>query len=83
MLSEREENEAYLTRIEGKQYAVYFTDGGEVGLRLPAGDHSWSLRWLDIDASRWSRKQDLATKKTATLKTPEKGQWVALIELAP
>ena len=32
LLSDRAANEAYLSRVPGRQYALYFTDGGSVGL---------------------------------------------------
>lgn len=80
LLSGREEDEAYLSRVEGDQYAVYFTRGGEVTVRLPAAGKPCRVRWLEIDRSRWRPPLDLASEETVVLKAPGKGQWVALLE---
>lgn len=53
LLRERDEDEAYATRVPGRQIAVFFPDGGEVVLdaaELPAGA---TLAWLDIAAGSW------------------------------
>jgi len=79
LISNREEDEAYLTYIEGDQYAVFFTDGGEVDLKLPR-DGQWILRWLDVSQSRWGKQMNIQSEGQVTLKTPGKDHWVALIK---
>lgn len=55
LLRDRSDNEAYLSRIPNRQYAVLFPDGGSVGLRLDevGDDRTLSVARLDIAASRW------------------------------
>jgi hypothetical protein len=81
LLVERAENSAYLTRIDGRQYAVYFTDGGEIGLDLRAVEGQFGGRWLDIDGSAWHEAGfSAAGGEIVRLKPPGKGQWVALLK---
>lgn len=78
LLTNREENEAYCLAIEGKEYAVYFTGKGEVGLNAPAG--KYEIRWLNIHSSEWSKTE---TKEwPVDLKTPSEEQWVVFIKKA-
>ncbi|NLX14513.1 MAG: hypothetical protein GXY44_12785 [Phycisphaerales bacterium] len=81
-LTNRAENEGYLSFIENKQYAVYFPDGGSVQLKL-AEDVSGSvtIQWLDIANSRWQEVVDTTTGTNIVLKSPASGHWVALIRL--
>jgi len=80
LLSDRAEDEAYLSYIKGEQYAVYFTDGGKVALRVPAGRGKWQLRWLDIDKQKWQPARTVSARGRIDLKAPGGGQWVALLE---
>jgi hypothetical protein len=78
LLSNRSDNEAYLTYIGGEAYAVYFPNGGDVGLSIsPAAEYA--LKWLDIAASRWSTDSPVRGDTNVRLKTPASGQWLALI----
>lgn len=54
LLGERDENEAYATRVPG-QYAVYFPNGGDVTLDVSgvAAGVQLTVAVLDIAASRW------------------------------
>lgn len=80
LLSRRQDDEAYLTRVEGRQYAVYFTNGGEVTLRVPQGVDEWKVRWLDVADSEWQPTRKRSAEGTLDLKAPADGQWVALAE---
>jgi hypothetical protein len=79
LLSNREVNEAYLTFIEGEQYAVYFPDGGSVDLSLSGAEGTFTMKWLDIEHSKWQDPKSLEVDKSVTLKTPGSGHWVALL----
>lgn len=82
-LGERVENEAYLTRVPGQQYAVYFPDGGYVELDLSeAGSGTFRLRWLDVERSRWQEAGTVSAKEPAPLPAPGSGPWVALLTRA-
>lgn len=55
-LQDRAENEAYAARTAAGHWAVYFPDGGQVGLMLTATEPAVGgpqVRVLDIRASRW------------------------------
>lgn len=70
-------NEAYVSCVDGKQYAVYFPNGGAVRLALPKG--MWRFRWLDIADSRWRDPETLEASDGALLSTPAEGHWIALV----
>jgi hypothetical protein len=80
LLSNHDPNEAYCMADSGKQYAVYFTDGGEIGLDLSDADGELSLKWLNIAAGRWLDGAPLNGGNTISLKAPGGKQWVALIK---
>ena len=53
LLSDREENEAYLLAEEGAQYAVYFPATGSVTLDLTGVTGDFSVRRMNIDTVEW------------------------------
>jgi hypothetical protein len=55
LLRDRTDNEAYVTRVPQRQFAVYFPDGGDVRLDVSDVERTESLTViaLDIGASRW------------------------------
>ena len=79
LLGDREENEAYCLAEPGRQYAVYFPNGGEVTLNLKEAPSELTLRWYDIDNLRWSAPRAVRGGGTLKLKTPGSGQWAAVI----
>ena len=78
-LSDREEDEAYLAFIENEKYAVFFTDGGAANLRLPDGERSWQIRWLNISKSKWNKAKQVDATEIVPLDAPGKGPWIALV----
>jgi len=79
LLSNRKPNEAYCMANPGKEYAVYFPNGGEITLdisALPTG----VLRWLDIPACKWGEPETLTGGQKAILRPPGNGSWVALLK---
>jgi hypothetical protein len=79
LLSERAENEAYCLAQPGKQYAVYFPDGGQVKLDVSAARGTLEVRWLDIARSTWQKSQTVGASKTLDLKSPNQGPWAVLV----
>jgi hypothetical protein len=79
LLSDRDINEAYLAYIPGKQYAIYFTDGGEVGLDLRDTHGRFILKWLDISNSKWSGAEEISGGEIIGIKTPAKGHWIVVV----
>jgi hypothetical protein len=79
LLSERSRNEAYCLAEPGRQYAVYFPDGGEVNLDISNVKKQATIRWLEISRSAWQEPQVVTIDGQLKLKTPGKGHWAALI----
>lgn len=79
LLADRDADEAYLTRIDNKKYAVFFTNGGEVKLDLSKANGEMNVKWLNISKSEWGESSSVQGGKTASLKTPASGFWLALI----
>jgi len=89
LLSDRESNEAYLAAKPGERYALYFTNGGSVGLNLSDATGAFDVTWISV--SMGVRTQTAATlgyrfmEKTiegggvVTLSAPYKGGWVSAI----
>jgi hypothetical protein len=80
LLSDRSPNEAYCLAELGRQYAVYFPDGGAVKLDVSAAKGPLQVRWLDIDRNTWQEPQTVAGGGTLELKTPGPGQWAVLVQ---
>jgi hypothetical protein len=79
LLSERNDNEAYLACQPGRSYVVLFTNGGDVGLNLIGQDEDFELQWLEIGRARWSGKQKAAGGGTIQLDAPGSGLWLAVL----
>ncbi len=79
LLSNRKENEAYATANPGKEYAIYFPDGGSVDLDLSHASGELKAKWLDIASSQWAKEETLKGGGTVTLSPPKAGHWAALI----
>ena len=79
LLSDRSENEAYLTYQPGRQYALYFPDGGEVELDLRGVNGTVRVRWLDILASRWKDEKTAPAGSRLRLTVPGSGHWACLV----
>lgn len=80
LLSNREENEAYVAAIPGKEYAVYFPDGGQVDLDLSDAQGNLTAKWMDIANSKWTGEKALESGGKATISPPGSGHWAALIK---
>jgi hypothetical protein len=79
LLTDREDNEAYLACNPGKAYALYFTDGGEVGLDLRKARGRYSLRWIDLRTGERRGEHSISGEKIVMIKAPGNGHWVAVI----
>lgn len=79
LLSDRGNNEAYLAARPGHAYAVYFTDGGSVGLNMSNVQGHFDVRWIDIASGEWAKKEKLEAGDKNTLSAPGAGHWVAAI----
>ena len=78
LLESRNPGEAYCRASIGKEYALYFPDGGTVEIDLSGLNGKPTLVWLDVLKSEWSEEEILA-KKTIRIIAPSEGHWIALI----
>lgn len=79
LLTDRERNEAYLAAEPGKAYVLFMTDGGSVGLQLPADGAPHSVKWVDISSGDWGPEASLTGGGTVTISAPGPGPWAAAI----
>jgi hypothetical protein len=54
-----EENLAYIAAREGEKYLVYFTKDGSVNLNLAGHNHTFTLRWINVDTAEWSKSEEI------------------------
>lgn len=79
LLSDREEDEAYLAAQPGEYYALYFTEGGSVGLDLSKHKGEFTLTWIDIGTGKTVSTDAITGGKVVTLAAPEKKPFAAAI----
>ena len=89
LLSHRSANEAYLTAKPGKYYALYFTNGGSVGLDLSDAPGTYEVTWISVSMGIIVRTSQaggyrlldrtINGGKVVMLSAPYKGGWVAAI----
>jgi hypothetical protein len=80
LLVNREEHEAYCRVIKGKEYAIYFPDGGEIGLDLTFYKKSFKIQWLDALKSEWQEAETIKGGDIILIKSPGSGHWIALLK---
>lgn len=81
LLSNREDNEAYTFAHPGKEYIVYFPNGGSVDLNLSADGKSVSVRWLYINNSKWKPAEEIPFSESITLTAKTKAHWAVLVKV--
>ncbi len=80
LLSDRQPNEAYCLAHPGKEYAVYFPQGGAVTLDVSAMSRPVEVRWLDVMASQWQAPKKMKAAGGLKLTCPSKGYWAVLVK---
>ena len=79
LLSDRKSNEAFMTRIPGEQYAVFFPNEGRVKLDFTHEAGAWNLKWLNISDGQWQSSVQTDAGKQIELSTPSANYWVAML----
>lgn len=79
LLSDREKDEAYLAAEPGRQYILYFTDGGSVDLDMSSCAGTFDLRWVNITSGQWHSRATIEGGKKVTVRAPAKRGWAATI----
>lgn len=79
LLSDRNDNEAYLAANNGRAYALYFPNGGKVRVDLSSAKRPLTAHWIDVSTGEWGPVQKVAAGKKTALAPPGKGNWIAAI----
>jgi hypothetical protein len=79
LLSEREENEAYLAVKPGEVYVVFFPDSGKVTLDLSNHSSDFILKWMNVRKGEWFSEENVTGGNRNTLKTPGENEWVTVV----
>jgi len=89
LLSDRASNEAYLAARPGQSYALYFTDGGSVGLDLTGAPGLFDVTWISVSMGITTRTSQTGGYRqmgktikggsVVTMTAPYKGGWVAAL----
>lgn len=79
-LSEREENEAYLTAKEGIHYILYFPKGGNVKLDLSQYMDEFSGKWISVSSGEWGESYSLKGGSEVGITTPDDSGWFLVIK---
>jgi hypothetical protein len=79
LLSERDENEAYLASKQGKTYVMFLTDGGEAELDLRDVQKDFKVKWYNIRKGKIVVEDEIAGGKKVNIKAPGELEWIALI----
>lgn len=79
LLSDRDENEAYLTEKPGEVYVVFFPDEGEVGLDLSETNSDYILKWMDVRKGEWAPDKQIEGGGNIVLQTPGDNEWVGVL----
>ncbi len=80
LLQDRQPNAAYLAAAPGRLYALYFTDGGRVGLDLRKAKGPFRLKWIEVASGEWGPETTIQAGTVVALSAPGKGGWVAAMQ---
>ena len=72
LLSDRDENEAYCRSLPGKDYAIYFTDGGKVTIDLSSAKGQTQIQWLDVMENDWTTEKKIKGGEKVAITCPGK-----------
>lgn len=70
LLSDREDNEAYLLAIPGEEYAVYFPAAGSVTLDVSAVSGEMRAQRIDLDTAEWREEEPVSSGAVITVTSP-------------
>lgn len=79
LLSEAEDDEAYLTVKKGEQYVILFPDGGSVKLDLNDFPDEFSGQWISIGSGSWGERFSVKGGSLAEITSPGPGGWFAVL----
>ncbi|MBD3276217.1 MAG: hypothetical protein GF372_12950, partial [Candidatus Marinimicrobia bacterium] len=69
------------TYMPGKEYALYFPEGGSIQLDLTDANGQFTIQWLHIEKSEWTNKEKITAGTIVTLEVPAQGKnWAVVIK---
>jgi hypothetical protein len=78
-LSDRGEDEAYLTAKEGEKYLILFPEGGKIALDLRNHPVEFSGRWVSTASGNWGERFSLSGGSQAEIASPDSSGWFAVL----
>jgi hypothetical protein len=79
LLSDNDNDEAYLTTRLGEQYVILFPDGGEITLDLSDDPVEFSGRWISIGSGSWGEEFSVKGGNPVEIASPGPGGWFAVL----
>jgi hypothetical protein len=80
VIASKKPNEAYCRGIEGQEYLVYFTNGGQVQMNLALSGGEGSIKWMSLDSGNWEEEGLITGGELVNISAPGTGNWLALIK---
>jgi hypothetical protein len=80
LLTERDENEAYLASNENDKYIVYFPTYGSVVVNTPDPDAEFDLFWIGVAPGNKTMTASVQSTGLLKLDTPDDGGWFAVLK---
>ena len=82
VLSDRNENEAFCRAIEGKEYIIYFPQGGNVLLNATTDNGECSIKWLNLLESTWTEPVSIPINNSkVSINAPDEKNWLAFLKI--
>ncbi|NOY97535.1 MAG: hypothetical protein GXO81_14420, partial [Chlorobi bacterium] len=79
LLSERGEDEAYLTAKKGGKYVLLFPEGGSVKIDLSKYDKDFTCKWVSIKSGEWGGQFPVTGGANVEISTPDSSGWFAVL----
>jgi len=79
LLSDIEDDEAYLTARPGEKYVILFPEGGKATLDLNDYPFEFSGRWISIESGSWGEEFSVKGESRIEIASPGPGGWFAVL----
>jgi len=80
LLSDRDPGEAYCMVFPGREYVVYFPEGGSVSLYYAAFRGEVTLEWCEVLSAEWSEAKIIEPRAMIRMECPGEGHWIAVLK---
>jgi len=80
LLSDRDPAEAYCMVLPGREYVVYFPEGGSVSLYYAAFKGNVTLEWCEVLKAEWTEAVTIYPTAMIKLECPGEGHWIAVLK---